>query len=582
MPSTPPGPHGSSGGKQQSKSVTVTYGAVSAVLLIVIAAVALIVKPPSPPALAEFAPQTDKTIDDTSDNLSSRFGQGGDGICAAGQVGCEGVGRPADTVPEDGAEPPLPPPQKPGTRCYGDPPNQRQTEDPQSPPCVEGWEGDNGGSTWTGVTGNEIRVSLSPSRNYLTFETLDSLVQYFNRRYVFYGRSLVLVDLQGAPNLAQRQPAPEVQRRTADLVAGHKVFANLTFGPGTGIQTTLRSRLADHKVLSILTDDDFTTESTLKSLHPYAWGYHLTYDRLLDDLAQFMCRTLGQGNAQYGGPAVQGLPRSVAVVELKSEHADLDGSVGDSKPLLEGLKACGGPRSVHEHVYGGGQADQTDANVLMADLRDRGVTTVVPLGMSLGISELMRAASEVGYQPEWVTPGGGGPTHLDGNWYQAANAIPPEQGSHVISLGGWNKELPVSDRASSWAYYEQGADFELTATHRRHAEQFYEAMLVLASGIQAAGPRLTPETFGRGLQGLRFPNPGAAAPPYYQATVGFTGDHTMIDDEAMQWWSATAPTYGMGQPGAGGWCYVDSGARWRRNQWPRPPVALQDIGKPCR
>src|SRR5918992_186795 len=41
-------------------------------------------------------------------------------------------------------------------KCVGKPP--RQTEDPNAPPCVPFFEGDNGGSTWQGVKDDEITV----------------------------------------------------------------------------------------------------------------------------------------------------------------------------------------------------------------------------------------------------------------------------------------------------------------------------------------------------------------------------------------------------------------------------------------
>ena len=47
-------------------------------------------------------------------------------------------------------------------RCVGDPP--RQTEDPQSPPCVAYWTGDNGGATWKGVTHTTVTVVTPVAR----------------------------------------------------------------------------------------------------------------------------------------------------------------------------------------------------------------------------------------------------------------------------------------------------------------------------------------------------------------------------------------------------------------------------------
>ena len=49
----------------------------------------------------------------------------------------------------------------------------------------------------------------------------------------------------------------------------------------------------------------------------------------------------------------------------------------------------------------------------------------------------------------------------------------------------------------------------------------YSSLLLLASGIQLAGPNLTPATFQAGLMRAdQFPNPGARGAPYFQARVG--------------------------------------------------------------
>lgn len=53
----------------------------------------------------------------------------------------------------------------PGTkRCVGNPP--RQTEDPFSPPCVASFNGDNGGSTYQGVTSDEVRILMYVDSSY--------------------------------------------------------------------------------------------------------------------------------------------------------------------------------------------------------------------------------------------------------------------------------------------------------------------------------------------------------------------------------------------------------------------------------
>lgn len=573
MTVSPVGSGGSRGRRKQKKSVTVTYGAMTGSLLLIVAAMALIVKPPSPPALAEFAPQTDDTIDDTSQNQSSRFGTGGDGICAPGQLGCEGVGRPPDPEAEEPEQDTPQVPRKPGIKCVQTPGTvARQIDDPQSPPCAEPWQGDNGGTTAMGVTGDEIRVALAPSRLHTSIPEFEQVVRFFNDHFEFYGRRIVLVDRFGAPRRSTPPPETENQRQVADYVAEVRPFAALRMGLGTGSQFDFRKRLADHGVITVGTDDDYTSEAQLRALHPFAWNYHLSYDRLLTDLAQFVCGSLIPGTAEYAGPGLRDSQRAVGVVNVLPPRQGYDGTFGDIRPFLDGLQACGGAKLVKEYQYGSSDSTRAPARSLLSDFRTNGVTTVVPLGSTGGATELMSVATSSGYDPEWLLAGGGNYDQLEERWQSPSHDA--SQVGRLFALGGWNKGLPVSDRPSTWAFREQGVDPGLTNGEHRSAELFYQAMLVVASGIQAAGERLTPDSFARGLQQTRFPNPGAGAAPYYQATVGFTGDHTMIDDEAVQWWSAAAPAYRGGQEQGGGWCYADRGTRWRRDQWPQRTFRL--------
>ena len=566
--------------RRQSKSVTVTYGTVSAVLLLVIAAVALIVQPPSPPALAEFAPQPDKTIDEGPDDQSSQFGTGGAGACSAGQVGCEGVGRTTTTLPEDDGGPSQTVIDKARVRrCVGDPP--RQIEDPQSPPCAPYWEGpDNGGATSRGVTRDEIRVVYSPgAQQYREVKELQALADFFNRRFELYGRHITVILGRPFETLVSEGAGPEQQRRIAEHAAEQQAFAHLTVVPGSSA-LYLRRQLAEKRIVSVIPDDEFVSEADLQALHPYAWGYTPSYDRLGRDFGEFACRSLAGHRADYAGAATRNALRSFAVVVGHNAQTATGASLdegGDHRLLVDGLQACRAPVTVREFAYNT-SSDTSTQEALMRALRDEGITTVVPVANDVGaMSKLAEAASKNRYEPEWLLPGGGDPQQFAEITFQGMD---PNQTAHLFGLSGWNKILPQPDRASTWAFQEEGLD--LYSSINLEADNKYRSLLILAAGIQAAGPRLTPETFAKGLQSLRFPNPGAGAAPYFQATVGFTGDHTMVDDEALVWWSSTAPAYYSASRNVGGWCYVDQGARWRLGQWPSRPDAFFDPTKPCR
>jgi hypothetical protein len=130
-----------------------------------------------------------------------------------------------------------------------------------------------------------------------------------------------------------------------------------------------------------------------------------------------------------------------------------------------------------------------------------------------------------------------------------------------------NKLLPRQDMPWFWALREADPNADPGATTYYSADSRYEQLLLLASGIQLAGPHLTPQTFAAGLQRARFPNPGAQGPPYYQARVGFDGGrHTMSADATMFWFDPSRPgTIDPSSPGA--ICYVDHGRRYGLGQW---------------
>jgi hypothetical protein len=94
------------------------------------------------------------------------------------------------------------------------------------------------------------------------------------------------------------------------------------------------------------------------------------------------------------------------------------------------------------------------------------------------------------------------------------------------------------------------------------AQQYYRDLLLLASGIQMAGPHLDPASFSEHLLTTKFPNP---ATPQMEGAVGFNGTHGMTRD-ATEWWydpAARSPYAGD----AGTMCYVAGGRRRGPSDW---------------
>src|SRR5207244_411943 len=133
---------------------------------------------PPPPTIAEFAPQAVEQITDSPNDQNAAAGSGPRAGAAEASSAAATANSTVSVVRV--------------RRCVGDPP--RQIEDPQSPPCVPYWQGDNGGATSKGVTRDEIRIE----GNY--YASPDD-VAFFNRRFEFYGRHITLVPVADAYGL---------------------------------------------------------------------------------------------------------------------------------------------------------------------------------------------------------------------------------------------------------------------------------------------------------------------------------------------------------------------------------------------
>jgi hypothetical protein len=202
--------------------------------------------------------------------------------------------------------------------------------------------------------------------------------------------------------------------------------------------------------------------------------------------------------------------------------------------------------------------------------RTHGVTTILDL-MDAGCSTIPPSmAGAVAYHPEWVFCG----CH---NQYTGGAQLTPDQ--HGFGLATFNKQLPLAQTPAYVAIGAVDPQYVVPASEQAPTTALYERLLVLMSGVQMAGPHLTAATFARGLGATAFPNPGAARPPLYQATVGFGHAHTMIRDYGIWWWDSSQSEADTGRQGGGGYCFADRGRRWSAGSW---PTSMRLFSGPCR
>ncbi len=542
------------------------YSSAALISLVLLGAVALTVTQPPPPSIAEFAPQAVEQIEDAPDEQASDIGS------AAGAED-----------PDDPESTPTPPPGAEEQvidvprvyRCIGDPP--RQTEDPQSPPCVPYWEGDNGGETTRGVTADEIRVAL-PILFLEDEDAIRLLGRHFNMRYQFYGRKLRLMSYEPRGNLAAH-PNPEDEQADAVWVDDEiAAFASLGTGIRYGAEHHYHEELARREILSVGGTGSLQTEERYRRFAPYVWSVGTGVDTMMRGYGEFVCRTLADQPPSYAGPDLAQQPeRTFGILTSRAD----DGTISDIEPLRSELARCGVTPVEQEHQTSPDDAQRyQNAQNATLSLKLDGVTSVLCWCQNGDLREsIMAAASSQGYYPEWVVSSYGG-NDLDSSFRH--DQAPQDQSVRVLGAAFRNKLLPAADMPWYWALKEADPGYGVSSGAYYHLASRYAQMLVLASGIQMAGPDLTAETFAEALYDTRFPNPGAGGPPYYQSRVGFEGRHQSFlkGDGSMIWHNRTERgTVERSAPGAV--CYIDHGTHYQKGSWPSGEQPFFDYGGPC-
>jgi hypothetical protein len=534
---------------------------IAVAVTVLIATLSLTVHQQPPPAIAEFAPQAVKQIKQAPPEQSSDFGTGeGQGKCREGAACAVGKGPKggAGGSPSPGGAP-SPPPVSPAAspsapakvvprqkRCVGD----RQTEDPQSPPCVSFWDDShgNGGATSFGVTADTITIGI-PNKDD-TDSQYAAYANFFNDRYEFYGRKIRFVDS------AVDSSTPAGEQAAADAMKQMGVFiSNQEHG-----LTTYYSALNRYGIMGVYRTPDYS-DAQLNQRSPYLWGYYMSATQIMSHLSDYVCTRLVGGNAEFAGTSdATDLTTKKRVFGIVLEQQGVNNQLRVA-PMKAALEACGAsvPFTIEVPYNGQTAADGTNQIV---EMKAKGVTSVICLCEEGNRATYYWApATAQTFFPEWIVTNYPQLIELGLHLYNVA-----AQSAHMFGVAFQPMERLEADHPSIWALQEGSggaANLHEPLAIQTH-DITYRALLLIASGIQMAGPKLTPQTFAAGLQRVRFPNPEH---PIQAGTVGFAdGDHSMTNDGAEFWWSNAdqSPYSGESQ---GAMCWVRGGRHFTDGQW---------------
>ncbi|HEX9889896.1 MAG TPA: hypothetical protein VGA69_10490, partial [Nitriliruptorales bacterium] len=522
-----------------------------------------------------------------------------------GNVGSLSLGSsdaPGDALGRDAGAPPPPPPAPPPPgqgerpitkRCVGDPP--RQTEDPMAPPCVAHFEGDNGGSTHPGVTPDEVRVLVyfdgersqvtsrgteeSPANQiddlgkppeggdeFVYSRLLRSYSRYFNHRFQTYGRTVHFFVHYGSPGerpSAISAPVYTPELRRADARAGYEAvapFAVVSFA-GTSADAYVET-MADHgplTFLGLLSGISATgfPASFFQKFPARIWSFVPSLEQRATMVASYVCSKVVPHAVSFSGNGDLGSARTLGIIRHDLENSTAPNHYG--RLIRDGVEACGGDFAVDATITK--VNDPQEAATIMAQMVQEDVTTIVYVSTQIAPSH---AASSIRYVPEWVIAGD----------YTVERPLQmrlqdQDQWQHARVVTNYPAVADVDAQPCLNAYREVDPS-EPYMQVRNYACEMYPSLVQLFTGIQVAGPKLTPDSMDRGFHAI----PGVHSPePAVPACFYVPGDYTCVKDMQAQWWDPQGATPGSNQPGCAR--MMEGGRRYLAGTWPEGDVEAQ-------
>jgi len=592
----------------------------------------------NPSETAEYAPvpPTDKTVPPPNSNMNS-LGLGSSNSLSGGDANGAGGGGALPT--------PTPPPDQggsgngPGTdpghgytpshlRCVKQNGQAKQTEDPSSPPCVSYYDGDNGGATYPGVTGTEIKVIVymdgpdcgsfvgenqvaRPDDIYFDFDkdpsssTSDStypesmdifaegfraLDRYFNGHYQFYKRHIHMLlwhsrkNPNSSPSATVCPSAGDRQADAAEELQKFHPFAVINLASTYPEEYT--KYMAGHGVVSFVSESRLSSGAAV-GLHRsdfnqdpgLIWSYLPTMENTAHYYASFICKKIVGSPVSFSGNVTdQGKPRTFGFVYGKDPAAPAYEQFANL--VRTEVNACGVNFLSEEAIPRPGlNIDETSARrnpptyaeQAMADFKQKGITTVVWAAGSDDYTS--KAAGNYAYYPEWILAG-------DRNIESNANSTAqnPQAWAHVMTESTVEK-YPDSYSTQCYTAY-QDADPAAYAPGDFHAYvacQLYPDLRLLATGLQVAGPHLTPQSIDQGYHAI--PHVSLNTPDV--PTCYFNpGDYACIKDAEFEYWN---PTKNDPNQNSGCMQMVHGGKRYLEGNWPSGDAGKEEdtANDPC-
>lgn len=453
-----------------------------------------------------------------------------------------------------------------------------------APTCVEPFRGDNGGATSPGVTGGTIKVIVwigDPAKDPLQAalvksagadtdvrtaqENYQGWIDLYSDYAELYGRRIEVSFFKGSGAPSD----PVAAKADAQAIIDQQPFAVLG-GPN---QT---DAFADEITAARIMCMGCSTASPRQFMEdraPYIWTTGQLPEQASTLAAEMIGNLFAGKKAKWAGdPALRSRTRVFGAVHYDTPAGQQREAWKTFKGLLtdEGV----GLASDTQYYLDLARA-QENARTIIAKLKAAKVTSVIFYGDPLTPSYLTKEATAQNYRPEWIIgPSVYADTAVFGRIYDQ------DQWEHAFGLS----LIPArSTREASGAYKLWTWQYGTPPPNNNYAVHQGPVSL-LFTGINLAGPDLTPESFRDGMfrAGIAGGNPLAATISFGKHGIwpGTSNDLGGADDGTLVWWNPTAKGLDeIGNDGTGLYEYVDGGTRYRPGDWPTSDPGIFDPAK---
>ncbi len=427
----------------------------------------------------------------------------------------------------------------------------------------------NNGSSSPGVTADEITIVLyQPPPDPLVdqilkvvnaddtpqqvADTYRGFFQLYEDYYELYGRKIKLITYQGTGISFDSVSARADAVKIAEEIKPFAVIGGPLVAPD------FSQELAARKVIQIDLASARSVDFYKKS-QPYIWNTLQAPDQTCLHVGEYLQKQLqGKPAAHAGDPTLQGQKRRFGLVYLGlTEEA-----VQVQKDCAEKIKGMG-VDLVAEVAYKDPISLQATAAEQIAKLKAADVTSVLFTGDPLAPGPLTREATAQQYFPEWIITGS---ALVDSTVF--GRSYDQRQWSHAFGVSQlFARGLPEGNFANGLFTWYYG----VFPPAKSGSLIVFANATTLVSGLQAAGPDLTPAHFRDGLFSGDAMGGGLTVPQVSFGRHGYwpDDDYTSIDDAVEVWWNAEleGPDE-RGVTGKGMLMYVDGGKRYTLGQWP--------------